>query len=665
MKKALSVILAMVMVLSVFAVLPTSVSAENHGSIEFYVYVTSPGNGGTVTDVKFFYSKTRNGTLLSSGSAIYEYQWLNEKGEVVAENQSLPADIIAASAGKVFKLKVSVVYCQSEMYLTGHIPINKVDVNAAGSMVYTDYQGNSISKMLDRARYNNSTDAIELTYTFRSVSFPVNYVDIRIPAPAAGEKPSFTPSVSESLTVESVQWLSKDEYMYLSEASPFKDGYTYYFSANVVLADYDYYWGDNPVFTINGKNTYGIRNGDKYLVSYTFPKVGSMGEKTDSATGIKAVVNNDIELRIKKLDKDSVTAEADGAIVDAYEIKFIRNGETVKPTDAANVKIPSSYPNAKVCQIMSDGSLYDSRADYQDGYLSFYTYDSAKYLVVVPEGNKYDLWLGGRQVSDYNRNDILGDGKASFDPETNTLTLDKPTITISDGATAAIYSKDIDLTVKGKYTMASALTKNGIYVENGSLTLGGDLTFRGSEFGIYADKDVTIESGNVKGYGGTFEGVDAEGGNLVIKGEIARFEAEGGRYPATGVSIIMAKNLTITEPEDGAVRSLSGFCTIAHSEGYDRVTHVVIRGESETYIRGDVDKSGKVNVFDASYILKGTTGTKDYPDYKTMDKSSVEFKRADVDGSGTVNIFDAAIVLKHATGDKSVEKYGVGREVSE
>ena len=83
-----------------------------------------------------------------------------------------------------------------------------------------------------------------------------------------------------------------------------------------------------------------------------------------------------------------------------------------------------------------------------------------------------------------------------------------------------------------------------------------------------------------------------------------------------------------------------------------------------TYMLGDVDISGKVNVFDASYILKGTTGTKDYPDYKNMDSSSIDFKRADVDGTGSINIFDAAIVLKYATGDKSVEKYGIGNIIT-
>ena len=114
-------------------------------------------------------------------------------------------------------------------------------------------------------------------------------------------------------------------------------------------------------------------------------------------------------------------------------------------------------------------------------------------------------------------------------------------------------------------------------------------------------------------------------------------------------------------PENGQVKEWG----IVDANG-ESAKHVVIMGEpAVTYIRGDVDNSGKVNVFDASYILKGTTGTKNYPDYKTMDKSEVAFKCADVDSSGTVNIFEAAIVLKHATGDKSVEKYGVGQEVSE
>ena len=42
----------------------------------------------------------------------------------------------------------------------------------------------------------------------------------------------------------------------------------------------------------------------------------------------------------------------------------------------------------------------------------------------------YDLWVGGTQVTDANKGDVLGDGKVSYDPATLTLTL-------SNGASVA------------------------------------------------------------------------------------------------------------------------------------------------------------------------------------------------------------------------------------
>ena len=86
-------------------------------------------------------------------------------------------------------------------------------------------------------------------------------------------------------------------------------------------------------------------------------------------------------------------------------------------------------------------------------------------------------------------------------------------------------------------------------------------------------------------------------------------------------------------------------------------------GHDTTILLGDADDSGKVNVFDASYIQKAITGTKGYPDYKTMDKNSPSFRTVDVDNNGAVNIFDASIVLKYTTGDKTVAKYGIGTEI--
>ena len=47
------------------------------------------------------------------------------------------------------------------------------------------------------------------------------------------------------------------------------------------------------------------------------------------------------------------------------------------------------------------------------------------------EGTSYDLWVGGTQVTSENASDILGNGKASYNASTNTLTLNGAEITNS------------------------------------------------------------------------------------------------------------------------------------------------------------------------------------------------------------------------------------------
>ena len=61
----------------------------------------------------------------------------------------------------------------------------------------------------------------------------------------------------------------------------------------------------------------------------------------------------------------------------------------------------------------------------------------------------YPVWVGETQVTSANKDDILGDGKASFDPDSNTLTLNGLTL---NGAysEAAILVKGIDLTIRGQ-----------------------------------------------------------------------------------------------------------------------------------------------------------------------------------------------------------------------
>ena len=65
-------------------------------------------------------------------------------------------------------------------------------------------------------------------------------------------------------------------------------------------------------------------------------------------------------------------------------------------------------------------------------------------IAFADQETTYPVWVGATQVTDANKDDILGDGgSAAFDPESGTLTLGNPQITdfYEDGFNACIYSE--------------------------------------------------------------------------------------------------------------------------------------------------------------------------------------------------------------------------------
>lgn len=287
MKKSISIILALLMVMGVFAVLPVSVFAENWGDIAFVVDVTSPESTGTVTNVLFEYTTAHKEEF--RGNPLYTYQWLNEAGEVVADNQSLPTDNPSVLEGKRFTLKVSInaETCQysydsdSRWYTVNFDQVNHSTSNLSGFS--TDHMGKNVFKQSSWG-YRKDTKTVEMSYTFEPVVFPFdNHVDISITEPVIGEKPSFSPSVPRGveLTHTQCEWYNYDDQVFLTSGSPFKEGYTYLCTVYLELVtDYNRYWNywqDNPYFTINGKEAEALRGtSDHYTVSYKFPPVGKI-----------------------------------------------------------------------------------------------------------------------------------------------------------------------------------------------------------------------------------------------------------------------------------------------------------------------------------------------------------------------------------------------------
>ena len=200
-------------------------------------------------------------------------------------------------------------------------------------------------------------------------------------------------------------------------------------------------------------------------------------------------------------------------------------------------------------------------------------------------GVAYELWLGSTQVTSSNQSDIFGTGQASFDPNTNTLTLSNPSIsgvyTDNTGASYKIASKNTDLIIKGSYHMTSAEAQYGAASVGGALTLDGNFTFLGTDTGVYAYDNVNVQSGTLKAVGGAAEGIASALGNVRVEPEVTKAEAQGGDSAITtgafaGYSLLIGGDLYISEPVGASIqKEANGSEHITNADG-TKATRAVI-----------------------------------------------------------------------------------------
>ena len=102
-----------------------------------------------------------------------------------------------------------------------------------------------------------------------------------------------------------------------------------------------------------------------------------------------------------------------------------------------------------------------------------------KYIIV------YDVWIGETRVTSDNAADILGDGTASYDPQTRTLTLTGAVLSQASGDHGYIIKSKGDLTVRGSAAIENSTDLCAGIVADGDLTLDGSFTI--STVGICVD----------------------------------------------------------------------------------------------------------------------------------------------------------------------------------
>lgn len=302
--------------------------------------------------------------------------------------------------------------------------------------------------------------------------------------------------------------------------------------------------------------------------------------------------------------------------------------------------------------------------------------DIADKVVIVPKEapvTTYPVWVGSTQVTSTNKDDILGDGgKAKFDPDTNTLTLDNPTVSSSLVGIICYNPSSSDpelLKITGSATLGDGITSVGILgvgVESSTIELngnfditgtecgilafnvivsGGNVTVHGGASGISVDKEITISGGTVNATGDTRHGIVSDKKSITISGGIVTANGEKyAIYANTGISISNAAVTAVAGDGMGTTGIFTETGDITISGGTVKVT----AGEGGIYAYdGDVkieNGTEKVEATVGTVAVRGKNGITigDELMIKIPEGGTVE------NNSGSYDIMDGSSAARHA-----------------
>lgn len=223
----------------------------------------------------------------------------------------------------------------------------------------------------------------------------------------------------------------------------------------------------------------------------------------------------------------------------------------------------------------------------------------------------YDLWVAGKQVTETNQNDVLGDGgSVKFDPDTHTLTLSDAHLTLgedAEGDVSGCIDSELaeELTITGTATLSNAdgiLTDGPLTLKNADLTLTGN-NEDGGEEAIRAgrsDEDITIQNSKV-----TIAGTNAEGnffnfgircGNLTVADSTLDVKVYGSaieadELKASGAGTVITAETDSQNEEDYAIE-LNNENSLTMNDGL-------------VLVEGEVNKSRKAKIAQPEQVPTG------------------------------------------------------------
>ena len=288
--------------------------------------------------------------------------------------------------------------------------------------------------------------------------------------------------------------------------------------------------GDNSIYstgalTITSGN-HGILTTSSTNSSTTIYAKGNIAIKGNAV--VNATINGDAQAINSDSASGKITIE-ENAVVTATNtnnvntvtdsIAILAGNNKAEPTGTIEVKDSATltakgYGKALACSTNgftypTTGSTIKVSTDYEGSSEETYSasnLESYKYVEVTHAVVKYNVWVGGTQVTSANKDNVLGNSgtpTVTYNPTTKTLTLNNATISSENTRGQGIYASDA-LTINLIGTNEITGSRNSIYStqsltitsENetkGSLTMSsaGDLTT------VYATAPITIQGSAV------------------------------------------------------------------------------------------------------------------------------------------------------------------------
>ncbi|MBR4565205.1 MAG: leucine-rich repeat protein [Paludibacteraceae bacterium] len=211
-------------------------------------------------------------------------------------------------------------------------------------------------------------------------------------------------------------------------------------------------------------------------------------------------------------------------------------------------------------------------------------------------GKAYPIELCGVTVSEGTADDILGDGKASYDAETNTLSLDGMEVYRSEYQALRVVKSSINVEVKGENEFIEHSIRPAIEVENGDLRIFGD---KDAKLHIDNYKSVVIRGDRTGKYRVAFEGCN-----------VSVFASSGYTALEADSLYIDAANVSIGSQYDIAWRSMNpnknGGLVLKHAvlkEGLVNVSSEMLFEPVPQYKVTFHDKDG--NLIEEQYVFEG------------------------------------------------------------